>query len=90
MKTMKKTDNTFSFKRNTDVSALPQAKDEISPIPKSKGKPGRKSESDAGARKKQVSAYLTDEEWEKFSIKLDGRPASLIVRKLILNYIDHE
>ena len=34
-----------------------------------------------------ISAYLTDEEYEAFSKKLDGRVASATVRSLILKYI---
>ena len=35
-----------------------------------------------------ISAYLTDEEYEAFSKKLDGRVASATVRSLILKYIE--
>ena len=91
--TMKQPASTFSFKRNTDISALPDAKP--APLaPKAaaiepKGKPGRKPESEAGARKKQIAAYLTDAEMDRLNAKLDGRPASAVVRNLILDYINH-
>lgn len=90
---MKQPASTFSFKKNTDISALPDAKPE--PIvpkaskPKVKGKPGRKPDSAEGARKIQVSGYLTDTENDKFKAKLDGRPAAAVVRNLILDYITH-
>ena len=92
-KIMKQPTSAFSFKKNTDVSALPEAKPEPV-VPKQikktgKAKPGRKPESDEGARKKQVSGYLTEGEFEKFEKQLDGRPASAIVRKLILDYSDN-
>ena len=94
---MKQPASTFSFKRNTDISALPDAKPvEVEPVapakpktPKAKGKPGRKPDSSEGARKIQVSGYLTDSENDKFKAKLDGRPAAAVVRNLILEYINH-
>lgn len=91
---MKQPASTFSFKKNTDISALPDAKPEpITPKlskPKAKGKPGRKPESVEGARKTQVAGYLTETEMEKLKSKLDGRPASAVVRNLILDYINHD
>ena len=90
---MKQPASSFSFKKNSDVSALPEAKPEhiaaIATKKVEKGKPGRKPESADGARKKQVSGYLTDAEWKKFNSKIDGRPAAAIVRNLILEYIKH-
>ena len=95
---MKQPQSTFSFKRNTDIAALPDAKP-VEPAPvipakpkasKAKGKPGRKPESSEGARKVQVSGYLTDAESEQFRAKLDGRPAAAVVRNLILEYISHD
>ena len=95
---MKQPASTFSFKKNDNISALPDAKPvEAEPVVpaakpkvvKPKGKPGRKPDSAEGARKVQVSGYLTDTENEKFKAKLDGRPASAVVRNLILEYIDH-
>lgn len=94
---MKQPNSTFSFKRNNDISALPDAKPAeakpvapvTSKVPKAKGKPGRKPDSAEGARKVQISGYLTDSENDKFKAKLDGRPAAAVVRNLILEYIDH-
>lgn len=87
-----KTPKTFSFKKNTDIAALPDAKphkEETTrvPIKAPKGRVGRKPTSAEGARTKQVSAYLTDKEWARFDEALDGRPASVKVRQLILEYI---
>jgi len=95
---MKQPTSTFSFKRNTDIAALPDAKPEplpeapakVAKVKQPKRKPGRKPESSEGARSVQISGYLTEGENERFKEKLDGRPASAVVRKLILDYIDHE
>ncbi len=91
---MKQPASTFSFKKNDNISALPEAKPETATpekpkATKQKGRPGRKPASAEGARKVQISGYLTDSENEKFKAKLDGRPASAVVRNLILEYIDH-
>ena len=85
---MKQTTAAFSFKKNTDVEALPHAvPEEVKAT--SQGKPGRKPASDAGVRQKQVSAYLAQSEWEELESKLDGRPASTVLRNLILDYLKH-
>lgn len=90
---MKQPTPAFSFKKNTDISALPDARPE--PIVaklvvlEPKGKAGRKPESAEGARKTQIAGYLTDAEMEQFKTKLDGRPVSAVVRNLILDYINH-
>jgi hypothetical protein len=91
MKTMKQPASNFSFKKNNDVFALPDAKPAAVNTPKEikKGKPGRKPDPEIGARPKQIAGYLTEKEWKKFKVKLDGRPASSVVRNLIINYIDH-
>lgn len=78
----------FSFKKNTDIEALPHA------VPASEKraeplKPGRKPTSEVGVRQKQVSAYLAYPEWEELERKLDGRPASTVLRNLILDYLKH-
>lgn len=92
---MKQPASTFSFKKNTDIQALPDARPEplapkLASVPaKIKGKAGRKPESDEGARKIQIAGYLTDTEMEQFKVKLDGRPVSAAVRNLILDYINH-
>lgn len=84
---MKQPTKAFSFKKNTDVEALPHAVP--APINLKKGsKPGRKPTSEAGTLQKQVSAYLAIAEWENFENKLDGRPASTVLRRLILDYIE--
>lgn len=87
-----KSPTAFSFKKNTDIAALPDAKPTtekatLPPSKAAKGRVGRKPTSEDGARTKQVSAYLTDKEWAKFDEVLDGRPASVKVRQLILEYI---
>ena len=85
---MKQSTSAFSFKKNTDVEALPHAAPE-KPKPKAAAKVGRKPSSDAGVRQKQVSAYLAKSEWEELERKLDGRPASTVLRNLILDYLKH-
>ena len=87
---MKEPTTAFSFKKNTDVNALPDAKPkEVEPKAapvkakkKAAPKPPKKQKTRA------ISAYLTDEEYEAFSKKLDGRVASATVRSLILKYIE--
>lgn len=90
---MKQSAPAFSFKKNTDIAALPDARPEpLAPVVaklEPKGKAGRKPESADGARKIQIAGYLTDAEMEQFKIKLDGRPVSAVVRNLILDYINH-
>lgn len=88
---MKQSASNFSFKRNSDISALPDAKPKEEPTKREKPKAsvGRKPDSEDGARKMQVAGYLTDIEMEQFKTKLDGRPTSAVVRKLILDYINH-
>lgn len=85
---MKEPTTAFSFKKNTDVNALPDAKPkEVEPKTapvkakkKAAPKPPKKQKTRA------ISAYLTDEEYEAFSKKLDGRVASATVRSLIIKY----
>jgi hypothetical protein len=89
---MKQPTSGFSFKKNSDVSALPHAVPEepktSAPKPKKpKAKVGRKPAADVGVRQKQVSAYLAESEWQELEAKLDGRPASTVLRKLILDYM---
>ncbi len=76
--------NTFSFKKNTDISALPDATPEnIQPMAKpAKMKPK------AIKKDKQVSTYLSEEEWDKFQEKLDGRTQAGVLRNLVLEYIE--
>ena len=83
------TDIPFSFKKNNDIKALPYDINKGHSNNLSvKSKVGRKPSSDAGVRNKQVSAYLAQSEWEALERKLDGRPASTVLRSLIMNYID--
>ena len=68
----------FQFKKNTHEAALQE-----------KPKPGRPRVG-GEVRQKPVSCYLTKSEYEKFTNKLDGRPASSILRQLILQFTaDH-
>lgn len=86
---MKQKSNPFPFKKNTDVEALPHAVVKTCHNDSSvKSKAGRKPSSEVGVRQKQVSAYLAQSEWEIFERTLDGRPASAVLRKLIMDYID--
>jgi hypothetical protein len=85
---IKQPNPSFSFKKNTDIEALPHAVPE--PLKRLEAlKPGRKPTSEAGVRQKQVSAYLAYPEWEELERKLDGRPASTVLRNLILDYLKH-
>ena len=86
---MKQPTAAFSFKKNEDVHALPEAVSAAAKPTPNRGKPGRPRDDEAGIRERQVSAYLTAEEFEKLNGKLDGRPASTVVRRLILDYINH-
>ena len=73
--------NDFQFKKNIGVQALAEASKPfktVKPVPEEPN------------RSKHVSAYLTDDEYLTLQTKLDGRPASSVVRKLILTYIGHE
>lgn len=83
---MKQPMASFSFKKNTDVEALPHAAPTASKSA-TPSRAGRKPASDAGVRQKQVSAYLAQSEWEELERKLDGRPASMVLRNLILDYL---
>ncbi len=69
----------FTFKKNEGVKALSQDK-----------KVGRPAVQPKEVRNKHVSAYLTDDEYNRLVTKLDGRPTSSMVRKLILKYIEDE
>jgi len=86
---MKEPKTAFSFKKNTEVNALPDAKPKAVAAPKPvkvKKKAAPKPQKEQKTR--AISAYLTDEEYEAFSRKLDGRVASATVRSLILKYIE--
>lgn len=86
---MKQPTASFSFKKNTDVEALPHAVPaKPMPVKKApKAKAGRKPTAEVGVRQKQVSAYLAESEWAELEKKLDGRPASTVLRKLLLDYM---
>lgn len=88
-KPMKQPLTPFSFKKNEGVHALPETASASVRSSTSRGKPGRPRDDEGGIRERQVSAYLTAEESEKLNAKLDGRPASTVVRRLILDYINH-
>lgn len=82
---MKQPASTFSFKKNEGVHALPEAvPPELpatavrAPIKKS-GKP----------KERQVSCYLTEEEYAALLTKLDGRPISASVRNLVLQFMNN-
>jgi hypothetical protein len=91
---MKQPATPFAFRKNAEAPILAEAAPAPRPAPvavppKGEGKRGRPREKEEGAREKQVSAYLTPEEYAQLSRKLDGRPASAILRRLILDYIDN-
>ena len=54
-------------------------------VEKKQGRPAKKEEQ---KRKKCVSTYLTDEEYENFINFLDGRTMSTYLRKMIIKEID--
>jgi hypothetical protein len=88
---MKTPASAFSFRKNDGVQALPEAVPPVAPASVSErgGKRGRPRDDDAATRERQVTAYLTAEEYEKLSARLDGRPASTVIRRLVLDYINH-
>ena len=77
----------FSFKKNTDIEALPHAVPQELVAKKIAQKAGRKPRLKDTKTDKQVSAYLSQDEWEDFQQKLDGRTTSKVMRNLILEYI---
>ena len=68
----------FEFSKNTSITALVE--------PKKIGRPF----SEEPPRNKHVSAYLSDEEYQCFIDRLDGRPASSVVRRLILDHMSDD
>ena len=68
----------FKFSQNKETKAL----DSSAPKKKGAGRPLAQEK----PRNKQVGCYLTQEEFEIFKTKLDGRPASTLIRKLILEF----
>ena len=86
---MKEPTTAFSFKKNTGVNALPDAKPKEVATPKlMKAKKKVAPKPQKKQKTRAISAYLTDEEYEAFSKKLDGRVASATIRNLILKYIE--
>lgn len=84
---MTQAEKAFSFKKNTDLEALPHAvPQEAAPV-KPAQKAGRKPRLKNTKTDKQVSAYLSQDEWKDFEQKLDGRTTSKVMRNLILEYI---
>lgn len=77
---MKQPATPFSFKKNTDVHALPEAVPPAQPL---------KAKKVAVAKDRQVSCYLSEEEHTALLKKLDGRPVAAVVRNLVLDYISH-
>ena len=75
---MTQAEKAFSFKKNTDLEALPHAvPQEASPV-KPAQKAGRKPRLKNTKTDKQVSAYLSQDEWKDFEQKLDGRTTALL------------
>lgn len=85
--TMKQAEKAFSFKKNTDIEALPHAVPQDAVPEKPTQKAGRKPRLKNTKTDKQVSAYLSQDEWKNFEQKLDGRTTSKVMRNLILEYI---
>jgi hypothetical protein len=88
---MKQTTPGFSFKKNTDVHALPDAvPPAVVPVtpeaPKRAKKIGRPRDEEE-MRECQVTSYLTVEEKAQLKAKLDGRSESKLIRRLILDFI---
>lgn len=69
----------FKFKKNTNTKALQEKK----PSNSKAGRPRGQEEK----RTKHVGCYLTAGEFEQLRSRLDGRPASTVVRNLVLEYL---
>lgn len=69
----------FKFKKNSNTKALQEKKDDTKKI----GRPRGQEEK----RTKHLGCYLTEQEYESLKAKLDGRPASTVVRELVLRYL---
>ena len=84
MKPMKQPATTFSFKKNDGVHALPEA---VPPeAPAAVRAPSRRG---GTPKERQVSCYLTEEEYAAHVAKLDGRPLSASVRNLVLQFMNN-
>ena len=80
----------FSFKQNKEEH-LPHAKPRPAPEqPTLRGKPGPKIDPEAGKRDKAVVGYLSEQEEQAWKEKLDGRPGSVMIRRLILQFMADE
>lgn len=82
---MKQPVSTFSFKKNEGVHALPEAVPPELPATAVRG-PVKRTEK---PKERQVSCYLTEEEYASLLTKLDGRPISASVRNLVLQFINN-
>lgn len=75
-------ENEFDFKLVEENEKLLK---EDNSIKKAK-KLGRPKKEDS-LRKKQVSTYLSDEEFQKFTEKLGGVPSSVALRNFVIDFI---
>lgn len=79
----------FSFRQNKE-DHLPHAKPQsASSDSMQRGKPGPKVDPKVGQRTKAQVTYLSEAEEQAWKDKLDGRPGSVVLRKLILEYIEN-
>lgn len=78
----------FPFKKNKNVNVLKEQK-EIDENKDQKKQAVGRPRKQAEVRKKHIGCYLTEEESLQLQSKLDGRPASSVVRSLILDYINN-
>ena len=85
MKPMKQPATPFSFKKNDGVHALPEAVPPELPASTVRA-PVKRTEK---PKERQVSCYLTEEEYAALLTKLDGRPISASVRNLVLQFINN-
>ena len=85
MKPMKQPATTFSFKKNDGVHALPEAVPPELPTATVRA-PSRRG---GTPKERQVSCYLTEEEYAALVAKLDGRPISASVRNLVLQFMNN-
>jgi len=80
----------FSFRQNKE-NHLPHAKPKAATNEAvEREKPGPKVDPKVGQRTKAQVTYLSEAEEQAWKDKLDGRPGSVILRKLILEYIENE
>ena len=82
---MKQPTSTFSFKKNDGVHALPEAVPPETPSVAVRA-PSRR---EGRPKARQVSCYLTEEEYVALVKKLDGRPLSASVRNLVLQFTNN-